>query len=247
MTTYTLQVLQRYAAIIFGGSGWIRASSDGFEITRKGAERAVENTGLILHTLDVSVKYDDETLGADMDESYTLEIIAPTAFLRADSVWGAMRGIETFSQLTAPCTRGWVCMKEVTKITDFPRFPYRGALVDSAKHFLPIDVLKQVLDGMASAKMNVLHWHLSDDESFPFVSEALPFAAEKGAFEDGDNLHMYTKLEVGELIEFARLRGIRVIPEFSTPGHTRSWGKGHPEVNVTLSPCPPPDPLLTPS
>eukprot|EP00959_Pyramimonas_sp_CCMP1952_P283360 5923678-Pyramimonas_sp.AAC.1 len=60
------------------------------------------------------------------------------------------------------------------------RFPFRGVLLDSARHFLPVSAIKEVLDGMSYAKMNVFHWHMTDDESFPYISQALPDLASKG-------------------------------------------------------------------
>ncbi|VDP94734.1 unnamed protein product [Trichobilharzia regenti] len=77
-------------------------------------------------------------------------------------------------------------------------------------------------------KMNVLHWHMTDDESFPYSSTVYPELSSKGAYHPRE--YVYERGEIGSLIEFARLRGVRVIVEFDTPGHTLSWGKGHPEI-----------------
>ncbi|EIE23444.1 putative beta-N-acetylhexosaminidase [Coccomyxa subellipsoidea C-169] len=112
-----------------------------------------------------------------------------------------------------------------TAIFDQPRFAHRGLLIDSARHFLPLSVIKDNLEAMAAAKMNVLHWHIVDDQSFPYQSNALPRLAEYGAFS---HAHTYRPTDIQEVVQYARDRGIRVIPEFDTPGHTASWGKGYP-------------------
>src|SRR5713226_9210852 len=91
--------------------------------------------------------------------------------------------------------------------------------------FIPIDVLKRNLDGMAAVKMNVLHWHLSDDQGFRVESKKLPKLHEMGS----EGLY-YTQAEIREFIAYAHDRGIRVIPEFDTPGHSRSWFFGYPEL-----------------
>ncbi|VDQ03237.1 unnamed protein product [Trichobilharzia regenti] len=81
---------------------------------------------------------------------------------------------------------------------------------------------------LSIVKMNVLHWHMTDDESFPYSSSIYPELSAKGAYHPQE--YVYERAEIDSLIEFARLRGIRVIVEFDTPGHTLSWGKGHSEI-----------------
>ena len=115
----------------------------------------------------------------------------------------------------------------ITIIQDAPRFAYRGVLIDTARHFIEMPLLYKVLDGMAYNKLNVFHWHIVDDSSFPYESLFYPELSKIGAYHPK---YVYTVSDQQRLVEYARLRGIRVIVELDTPGHTRSWGLAHPEV-----------------
>uniref|UniRef100_V5GL09 Beta-hexosaminidase n=2 Tax=Ixodes ricinus TaxID=34613 RepID=V5GL09_IXORI len=156
------------------------------------------------------------------DESYTLVVPEKgDAQLRSKTVWGALRGLETFSQLVYqdPVTKTYLI--NVTSVDDFPRFSFRGLLLDSSRHFQPVKVLKQNLDAMAYNKLNVFHWHLVDDQSWPLQMAVYPNLTQSAYSPK----HVYCRNEVQDIIEYARLRGIRVIPEIDTPGHTQALGK----------------------
>lgn len=165
-----------------------------------------------------------------MKEEYTLSIDG-YASLESKTVWGILRGLETFSQILYQDKNGNVIANK-TSIIDYPRFSHRGVLLDTARHYLPKGVILKNLEAMAYNKFNVLHWHIVDDQSFPYVSKSFPDLSEKGAYHPVS--HIYTPEDVHEIVEYARLRGIRVIPEFDSPGHTGAWGKGQPGI---LTPC----------
>jgi hexosaminidase len=157
------------------------------------------------------------------DESYSLDISAAGAKLEAGTVLGIMRGLQTFLQLVQSTSDGFAAAAVV--IQDKPRFPWRGLMIDVGRHFIPLNVLKRNLDGMAAVKMNVFHWHLSDNQGFRVESEKFPKLQEMGS----DGLY-YTQDEVRDLIAYARDRGIRVVPEFDMPGHSTAWFVGYPEL-----------------
>jgi hexosaminidase len=157
------------------------------------------------------------------DESYTLEVTPSAANLKASTTLGAMRGLQTFLQLVEVTPQGFALPTVV--IQDKPRFPWRGLMIDSSRHFTPIDVIKRNLDGMAAVKLNVFHWHLSDNQGFRVESLRFPKLHEMGS----DGLY-YTQAQVREIISYARDRGIRVVPEFDMPGHSTSWFVGYPDL-----------------
>lgn len=107
-----------------------------------------------------------------------------------------------------------------------PRFSHRGLLIDTSRHFLTLSTLRKILDGMSYNKLNVFHWHIVDDHSFPYESIKFPEMT-KGAY---DKSMIYSQNDIEKIIDYARLRGIRVMAEFDTPGHTASWGASHPEL-----------------
>ncbi|KAM8960831.1 beta-hexosaminidase subunit beta-like [Pelodytes ibericus] len=172
----------------------------------------------------------DEYPTINSDESYKINIGDGVAVLQASKVWGALRGLETFSQLVTKTSGEFFIQKG--QITDAPRFAHRGVLLDTSRHYIPLKTILLNLEAMSFNKFNVFHWHIVDDPSFPYQSATFPELSNKGAYQQ--YTHVYTQTDVRLVIEFARLRGIRVVPEFDSPGHTDSWGKGQPNL---LTPC----------
>jgi hexosaminidase len=174
---------------------------------------------LTVHTDHASK--DIQELGED--ESYTLSVAAEGAKIEAPTPLGAMHGLQTFLQLVTVTPDGFAA--PAVTIQDKPRFPWRGLMIDVSRHFIPLDVLKRNLDGLEAVKMNVFHWHLSENQGFRAESKKFPKLHTLGS----DGLY-YTQNEIRDLIAYARDRGIRVVPEFDMPGHSTAWFVGHPEL-----------------
>ncbi len=150
------------------------------------------------------------------DESYTLAVDGHHAVLTAHTVVGAMHGLETLLQLQAADSAGFYF--EGAAITDAPRFKWRGLLVDVSRHFESVREIEHILDGMAVVKLDVLHWHLSDDQGIRVASRVFP--ALQDLASDGK---YYTQDQIREVVRYAADRGIRVMPEFDMPGHSDAW------------------------
>lgn len=157
------------------------------------------------------------------DESYRLDISTEKVKLSAETDIGAVRGLETFLQLLDADDEGYYIHS--VNIEDSPRFPWRGLLIDPGRHFMPVEVIKRNLDGMAAVKLNVLHWHLTEDQGFRVECKTYPRLHQMGS--DG---FYYTQEQIKDVIAYAADRGIRVMPEFDIPGHTTSWVVGYPEL-----------------
>ncbi|KAI8369441.1 glycoside hydrolase superfamily [Radiomyces spectabilis] len=210
-----------------------------------------------LESLQIFVSDPSADLGLGVNESYTLHI--PTehtqATLHAATVWGAMHGLETFSQLvqarvhreqdqkvstekdadglfedtlipnimlhTLPAEEqsedweGLFIPKAPWTIVDRPRFSHRGLMLDTSRNFY-----------------SVFHWHITDSHSFPIQLEEVPELANRGAYTLHGKQLVYTQADVANIVRYARLRGIRVIPEIDMPAHTGSWGEAHKDITT---------------
>ena len=163
------------------------------------------------------------------DESYTLDVTAAGIRLQAAETTGALRGLETLGQLLEAGGQGWFV--PFAHIEDRPRFPWRGLLMDVSRHWEPVEVVRRTLDAMAAVKLNVFHWHLTDDQGFRIECKRFPKLTGLGS--DG---HFYTQEQARALIAYAADRGIRVLPEFDMPAHSTSWLVGYPELGSAPGP-----------
>lgn len=107
-------------------------------------------------------------------------------------------------------------------IEDEPAFPYRAIMIDTARHYLPVNLIYETIDALMYNKMNILHWHIVDEDSFPLKLQSHPEIADYAAFSPEE---IYTTDQVRDIVRYAMVRGVRVIPELDTPGHAASWGK----------------------
>ena len=253
------QAFQRYREILTNPANHME-----YEMEVEAPEKLMDVSNRI-EKIVVYVQSYDQSLDIYTSETYSLRIDSPTIVITSQTVYGALRGLETLAQSchvlprveyeiddrTARSDAGEeaqnrhhrhhhhhhhhrrravfhnVIVLNETAIYDSPRFRHRGLLLDTARHFLPVDLIKQHLDAMVMAKLNVLHIHFSDDQSFPFRGKALPELGDSGAFSPR---MQYTPEIIEEVVTYARLRGIRVIPEFDSPGHTGAFAKSHPEI-----------------
>ncbi|XP_055548093.1 beta-hexosaminidase subunit beta-like [Wyeomyia smithii] len=236
---YTCDILEkaieRYQKLIVDEANDVRrsiysAAALGNEVPRKSWRSDVNFNGY-LDEVKVDLKLPCETLPhLGMDESYDITVDDAQASIASYSIWGILRALESFSQMVVLADDGSMLRINSTTIRDRPRFSHRGLLVDTSRHFVPVCTLLKILDGMAYNKLNVFHWHIVDDHSFPYQSQVYPELSAKGAYHPS---MVYTPEDVKKIIEEARQRGIRVMVEYDTPGHTRSWGVSHPELLTT--------------
>ncbi|XP_059431888.1 beta-hexosaminidase 3 [Corylus avellana] len=190
------------------------------------------DTSLLLQGLHVLVFSPDDELQYGIDESYKLSVPASGkpvfAHLEAQTVYGALHGLETFSQLCQfNFTTSVIEVPMVPwTVIDQPRFSYRGLLIDTSRHYLPLPVIKNVIDSMAFAKLNVMHWHIVDTQSFPLEIPSFPKLWD-GAYSISER---YTFADAAEIVSYAQRRGINVLAEIDVPGHALSWGIGYPSL-----------------
>lgn len=180
-------------------------------------------------TLSVEDLHDDEsaTLQTGVDESYSLSIdIAGACDISSKTVWGALHGMETFTQLLQRHEDAVSCAYVPASVTDSPRFTHRGMLIDTSRHFLPVSELERLIDSLPMSKLNVLHVHLVDAQSFPLDTPSAPEIV-KGAYS---STAVYSMEQLKALNEYANNRGVRLLLEVDIPGHAGSWAAGYPEI-----------------
>lgn len=171
----------------------------------------------------------------DADESFTLTVSSTgEATLESASVWGALYGLDAFAQLVSfnASTNTHAIHGAPIRIQDRPRFPWRGLMLDTANHYLPLAAVRRTLDLMGLNRLNVLHWHILGSYSFPVRVPAHPPLAGAGAWSSHA---VYTEADLRSIQLYAADRGVRVVVEVDLPGHAYAWGLGYPHITV---PCP---------
>ena len=168
-----------------------------------------ENTLIIDCLTTLPEKGDYPKLGED--ESYALSITKTGVYIKTASLTGVIRGLATFVQLIEQDSskKSYV---PLVNIVDRPRFPWRGLMLDVCRHWMPVSVIERTLNAMEMSKLNVLHWHLSDDQGFRVESIRHPLLHNEKDY--------FTQKDIHHLVEYARQRRIRIVPEFDIPGHT---------------------------
>ncbi|KAL2491423.1 Beta-hexosaminidase 2 [Abeliophyllum distichum] len=180
-----------------------------------------------LNTLTVIVADVTSQLTHGVNESYTITIPSSgstNAILTAETVWGAIRGLETFSQLVYSNPSR---VASGLYISDVPLFVHRGIMLDTSRNYYGVNDLLRLIKAMSMNKLNVFHWHITDSHSFPIVLPSEPELAGKGAY--GESMR-YTVADVKNVVEFGMEYGVRVVPEIDMPAHTGSWAEAYPEI-----------------
>ena len=164
-------------------------------------------------------------------DGYDLKVDENKITLTGNNSRGIFYGIQTLKMILAKGKETYI---PCCKITDYPRYPYRGFMLDASRHFQSINFVKNVLDMMASLKLNVFHWHLIDDEGWRIESKKYPKLNEIGSYLDSLNAKQrngyYTQSEIKEILKYAESLYIKVIPEIEMPGHSRAVMASYPEL-----------------
>ncbi|EEF30666.1 beta-hexosaminidase 2 [Ricinus communis] len=186
----------------------------------------ISNASPPLQILSITVSNLATPLHHGVNESYSLIIPAKdsTATIIADTVWGAMRGLETFSQLV------WGNPSRVpvgVYVWDAPLFGHRGLMLDTSRNYYPVSDIMRTISAMSANKLNIFHWHITDSHSFPMVFPSEPGLAEKGSY--GNNMR-YTPEDVADVVKFGLEHGVRVLAEIDSPAHTGSWAGAYPDL-----------------
>ena len=211
---------QRYAALI-KKERWVpvQVSTDHTKV--KATHNVV--TGINFQIADNKAKLD-----IDVDESYNLVVPAKggQATLKAKTWVGALRALETFSQLVEANSDNKLVV-HTASISDAPTYGHRGILLDTSRNFYPVSSILRILDAQAYNKMNVLHWHATDSQAWPLYFKSHPELTKKGAYSSRE---VYSPADVKKVISYAESLGIRVVIEIDMPAHTASIGKSHPDL-----------------
>ena len=179
-------------------------------------QRAFERTKFADLPLTLSIAKTTSSVPSLEDSyRYDLEVTQDGIKLNADTQWGAVTACSVLEQIglgreSLPCCQ----------IKDSPTYPWRGLMIDVARHYIEFDELLRTLDRMALFRLNVLHLHLTDDQGFRFESNRFPELATEP---------FYSQSQLAQLVEYAADRAIRVVPELDVPGHTTSWLLAYPE------------------
>jgi hexosaminidase len=181
-------------------------------------------------------------------EMYFLNAKNNHVLIKANDVPGIVHGIETLMQLL-PLSKIKNAKISPVEIIDYPRFEYRGMHLDVSRHFFSVDFIKKYIDYLTFYKFNTFHWHLTDDQGWRIEIKGYPKLTTFGAWRDSTLVgHLrdkparfdgkryggfYTQEEVKDIIKYASVRGITIVPEIDIPGHSRSTIASYPEFSTT--------------
>jgi hexosaminidase len=192
--------------------------------------KARRNSGpTILNTVDLHVGNGFVDLQHGVDESYTIDIVATSNIITitAPTTWGILHAFTTLQQLIISDGNGGLLIEQPVSIKDAPFYPYRGIMIDSGRNFISVPKIYEQIDGMALSKLNVLHWHLDDSQSWPVQLASYPSMT----LDAYSAREIYSRTDLQNVIAYASARGVRVIPEVDMPGHASSgWKQADPSI-----------------
>ncbi|ENN72464.1 hypothetical protein YQE_10806, partial [Dendroctonus ponderosae] len=192
------------------------------QLPRKPFLRNASSNGSAVQVQFEITDQDTEQLSFGTNESYTVRGLATddgaiNVTITAETFFGARHALETLSQLVVfDDLRNRTLFPASIAVSDQPAFNWRGVCLDTARNYITPKAIKRTLRAMAASKLNTFHWHLTDTASFPYVSSSHPELSEYGAYSSSK---VYTDDDVKSIIEYARVRGIRVVPELDSPAH----------------------------
>jgi hexosaminidase len=185
-------------------------------LTKKGEEGPLASQVSLAINVEISSYVFVPSIG--MDESYALNVTKTedvVVHIQAETYFGARHAIETLFQLTDwDSYNSAYIVHDSVLIQDEPFYPHRGIMLDTARNFIPVSKIKEVIDSLSYSKMNVFHWHITDTQSFPLTLDSLPDFVKFGAYSPD---MVYTKADVTDLISYAADRGVVIIPELDAP------------------------------
>lgn len=226
-----------------------RASALFADLTRR-SHGFMPATGKARATTGIIFQIDPALRGAN-DEAYTIDIDAKRAVVSARTAQGLQHGAVTLWQLATDANGARNTLPAV-RIEDAPRFAWRGTMLDSARHFQTVDEIKHLIDAMVVHKLNVFHWHLTDDQGWRIEIKRYPKLTEVGgcrqpsgdAGTDADGKPIrycgwYTQDQIHEVVRYASERNIQIVPEIDIPGHATAIIAAYPELGTTTEPLKP--------
>ncbi|EXJ64459.1 beta-N-acetylhexosaminidase [Cladophialophora yegresii CBS 114405] len=189
----------------------------------------IKRSGSYLSQIDLTIADTSADLQHGVDESYTIDITSSSSAISitAQTVWGALHAFTTLQQLIISDGQGGLIIEQPVSITDAPLYPYRGIMIDSGRNFISVAKIYEQIDGMALSKLNVLHWHIVDAQSWPIQINTYPQMTQ-GAYSAKQ---IYSQDDIKAIIAYARARGVRIIPEVDMPGHaSQGWTAVDPSI-----------------
>ena len=192
---------------------------------------------------DAIVLNHDVTSTATQAEAYTLDVTPHGIRIQARDDAGLFHGAVTLWQLLTPNAQQGALQVPMLHIRDQPRFAWRGLMLDSARHMQSVAEIEQLLDQMAQHKLNMFHWHLTDDQGWRIQIKRYPELTRIGAWRtppdaghDGEPARyggFYTQAQIRRIVAYAAARYITVVPEIDMPGHAQAAVAAYPQLGVT--------------